>query len=77
MAKSKTKTKETYAPDYITLNGHTYEKISNDSVNVEIDLAIDVIELLDNSVKNGEFVSRGDAVRSILRRKIEELSNKK
>jgi hypothetical protein len=77
MAKIKTKTKATYAPDYITLNGHTYEKISNDSVNVDLDLADDVIELLDKSVKKGEFVSRGDAIRSILRKKIEELSNKK
>jgi hypothetical protein len=73
MVKSKTKIKKTYAPDYITLNGHTYEKISNDTVSVELDLDDDVMELLDKSVKKGEFVSRGDAIRTILRRKIEEL----
>jgi hypothetical protein len=59
--------------DYIIIDGVTYEKMSNDSVNVELDLASDVIDCLDDLVKKGKFVSRGDAIRTILRKKIEQI----
>jgi hypothetical protein len=59
--------------DYIIIDGVTYEKMSNDSVNVDLDLASDVIDYLDDLVKKGKFVSRGDAIRTILRKKIEQI----
>lgn len=62
----------TFSPDYVKLNGNVYEKISNESVNVELDLAEDVLSRIDHLVETGKFVSRGDAIRSILRDVIKE-----
>jgi len=64
-------TKKKINPDYITVNGSTYEKISDNSVEVSLDLESDVLDDLTSLVKEGKFVSIGDAVRHILRRKLE------
>ncbi|CAB4141188.1 hypothetical protein UFOVP410_27 [uncultured Caudovirales phage] len=61
------------APDYIVKNGFTYEKMSSCSVDVELELRLDILQALDKLVSDGKFVSRGDAIRSILRQKIESL----
>ena len=53
--------------DYIAVNGHLYERVSPDSKNVEFDLAEDVLSKIDGRIDSGEFVSRGDAIRHILR----------
>jgi hypothetical protein len=53
--------------DYISVNGHVYERVSSDSKNVEFDLAEDVLSKIDGRIDSGEFVSRGDAIRHILR----------
>lgn len=58
---------KSFSPDYITLNGNVYEKISNESVNVELDLAEDALNRIDHLIETGKFVSRGDAIRNILR----------
>ncbi len=71
-SKSTVKTSNTFAPDYITVNGHVYERQSGDCVNVEIDIKSDVLDHLDQLVENGKYVSRGDAVRDILRNMIRE-----
>lgn len=71
---SKTKTSvpsNSFAPDYITVNGHVYECTTQGSVNVEIDLEEDVLDQIDGLVTNGKYVSRGDAVRDILRNMID------
>lgn len=73
--RSKRKMKKTVSPNYITYNGSTYEKLSDDSVNVELDMQEDVLDDLNNLVKSGKFVSIGDAVRYILRRKLEEVES--
>jgi len=70
-------TKPKVSSDYIIIDDVTYEKMSNDSVNVELDLASDVIDCLDELVKSGKFVSRGDAIRTILRNKIEQIEMEK
>ncbi|MFN4975286.1 MAG: ribbon-helix-helix domain-containing protein [Bacteroidota bacterium] len=69
---SKNLKSKSFSPDYITLNGNVYEKISNESVNVELDLAEDVLSRIDHLVETGQFVSRGDAIRSILRDVVKE-----
>lgn len=65
------KSKKKDNPSYIKVNGSTYEKVSDDSVEVAIDLEEDVLDQLTSLVKEGKFVSIGDAVRYILRRKLE------
>lgn len=68
---SKTTKKKKVNPNYIKVNGSTYEKVSDDSVEVSIDLESDVLDELTSLVQEGKFVSIGDAVRYILRRKLE------
>lgn len=63
-------------PDYIVINGVTYEKMSKDSVNFELDLQEDVLTHIDSLISSGKFVSRGDAIRTILRNKLDELDKK-
>lgn len=67
--------KRKYSPNYIQINGQWYEKVSANSVNVELDLSQDVLEDIDDLVASGKFISRGDCIRTILRRKIEELDS--
>lgn len=57
--------------DYITVNGHVYERVSSTSKEVQFDLAEDVLSQIDGSVDSGQFVSRGDAIRHILRKILE------
>lgn len=64
------KTTQTPA-DYIKVGTHTYERISTKSVEVEMDLAEDVLKTIDSYIVSGKYVSRGDAIRDILRRVIE------
>lgn len=54
--------------DYITVAGHVYEKVSSTSKEIEFDLAEDVLNTIDNYIESGKYVSRGDAIRDILRR---------
>lgn len=68
---SKNKVSSAFAPDHITVNGHAYERQSNKSVEVELELEADVLDKLDALVENGTYVSRGDAVRDILRNMIQ------
>lgn len=58
-------------PHYITHRGYTYERLSKKTREVEFDLAEDVLTKIDNLITSGTYVSRGDAVRDILRRMIE------
>lgn len=74
--KSNSKTKPSvpsnvFAPDYITVNGHVYERTAQGSVNLELDLEEDVLDQIDGLVTDGKYVSRGDAVRDILRNMID------
>ncbi len=62
-------------PNYITVNGDVYEKLSDSSVEVEFDLQEDVYDQLTRLVKDGKYVSIGDAVRHILRMKLESLES--
>lgn len=64
-------TKKTASPDYVKIKGQLYEKISSTSKEVELDLAEDVLNLIDRHIDSGKYVSRGDAIRDILRRAIE------
>lgn len=64
-------TKKKSAPDYITVGDHLYERISKLSKEVELDLAQDVLEKIDRHISAGRYVSRGDAIRHILRTVIE------
>lgn len=57
--------------DYITVDGHVYERISSTSKEFEVDLAEDVLNTIDNYIESGKYVSRGDAIRDILRRVME------
>lgn len=63
--------------DYIVIDGVTYEKLSHNSVSVKLDIQQDVLKSLDALVKSGSFVSRGDAIRTILRKKIEQMGLEK
>lgn len=67
MNKKKRKT-----PNYITLDGNCYEKISNNSVEVELELGVDVLAKIDSLITKGEFISRGDCIRTILREAIKD-----
>lgn len=59
------------APHTIKRDGHVYERISKRSKEVEFDLAEDVLNKIDSLIQEGHYVSRGDAIRDILRRAIE------
>lgn len=79
--KKKTVTKKTTKrkadhPQYVIIDGYAYERLEKDSVNVEIELEDDVLAKLDKLITNGTYVSRGDAVRDILRQMIREKSKK-
>lgn len=63
-------------PDYITKNGCRYEKISTNSVEIELDIEKDVLKQIDQCIDAGEYVSRGDAIRDILRKTVEKLNKK-
>lgn len=74
MKKKQTKkTKKRNNPNYITVNGDVYEKLSSSSVDVELDLQEDVYNQLNDLVTDGKYVSIGDAIRDILRTKIRSL----
>lgn len=55
------------APDYIERDGDVYERLSKKSKPVALDLAEDVVQKIDRLVDEGKYVSRGDAIRDILR----------
>lgn len=63
--KPATKQKKTAATDYITVKGATYERVVGETL--ELDLRLDLIDRIDGLVAEGKYVSRGDAIRSILR----------
>lgn len=58
--------------DYITVNKATYEKLSSSSQTVRLEIRQDILNALDSLIEKGHFVSRGDAIRHILRVKLEE-----
>ena len=62
--------KNKFAPNYVKLNDATYERLNKDTVEIELDLEHDVLEQLDNFMKSEGFVSRGEALRYILRETI-------
>jgi hypothetical protein len=68
-------TPSNFSPDYITLNGHTYERLEDHTVNVELDIEDDVLDQLNVLVKSGKYVSVGDAVRHILRSMIDSIDH--
>lgn len=69
-------TKINSSPNYISHNGHRYEKVSSGSVEVSLDLEETVLEKLNALVEQGTYVSLGDAVRDILRTQIREATKK-
>lgn len=69
--KTNTSRKNKHAPHTIKHRGHSYERLSKTSKEVEFDLASDVLHKIDMLVTEGKYVSRGDAIRDILRRVIE------
>lgn len=71
MKKKAGKTKRQVPPHTIKRNGHVYERVSKRSKEVELDLAEDVLNKIDSLIEDGQYVSRGDAIRDILRRIIE------
>lgn len=63
-------------PRYIEVDGYAYERLEQNGEDVEIELETDVLNKLDQLVTNGIYLSRGDAVRDILRQMIREKSEK-
>lgn len=76
MERKRTLKKKKAAPDYISVDGQAYEKISNNCISVSLDLACDVVEKIDKQVESGKYVSRGDAIRHIVREMISEKNSK-
>ena len=74
--KRSVQTKKSAATDYISVDGQAYEKISNNSVEIAFDLACDVLDKIDKQVESGKYVSRGDAIRHIIREVIAEKNSK-
>lgn len=62
--------------NYISYSGNVYEKISDSCEDIEIELQIDVLNKLTGLVDSGKFVSIGEAVRHIIRLKLQELEQK-
>lgn len=67
---SKVKKRKT-PPHQIEHKGYIYERVSKKSKQIEVDLADEVVTKIDTLIDQGKYVSRGDAVRDILRRIIE------
>lgn len=68
---NKPRQKKTVAADYLHRNGFVYEKVVGETV--ELELREDVVQQLDSLVAEGKYVSRGDAIRSILREYVGKL----
>ena len=59
--------------NYIEVDGQTYERIQIDNhVNLELDLSEETIKQLDEMMVAGNYISRGEVIRSILRKFIAE-----
>lgn len=63
--------KKKQPPQTIKRGGYVYERLSKKGKEVEFDLAEDVLNKIDTLIAGGQYVSRGDAIRDILRRMIE------
>lgn len=59
------------ASPYIEVDGNVYELISSKSTTLTLDLAQDVLSKIDREVDRGVYLSRGDAIRHIIRTMIE------
>jgi hypothetical protein len=66
------KTKKSNLPNYLTVNETCYEKVSDNSVEVDLELHVDIIEKIDKLIEEGKYISRGDFIRSVLRQMIED-----
>lgn len=55
------------APAYVDLNGAKYERMGDNTVEIELELDEDTLDKLDCVVRSEGFVSRGEALRYILR----------
>ena len=67
MKKAKSKRDCKTPPLYIKRDGYSYERVSKNSKTLALDLAEDVIQKIDRLVDDGKYISRGDAIRDILR----------
>jgi Arc/MetJ-type ribon-helix-helix transcriptional regulator len=58
--------------EYITVDGSTYEKLSSKSQTVRLAVRADILNALDILIEQGKYLSRGDAIRHILRSQMEK-----
>lgn len=58
--------------NYIEVDGIIYERMESETVNVELDFDSDVMDQLNDMVKNGPWVSKQELIRHILREAMEK-----
>jgi Arc/MetJ-type ribon-helix-helix transcriptional regulator len=59
-------------PDYVTIDGHVFERVSAKTIKLELDFDASTRNLLDQMVATGKYINIQDVVRSALRAKLEE-----
>jgi hypothetical protein len=55
------------APEYVTQSGVTYEKVYENTVNVDLDLELSLLESIAKKARSGSYVSDQEFIRDILR----------
>lgn len=58
--------------EYITVDGSTYEKLSSKSQTVRLEVRADILNAIDLLIEQGKYLSRGDAIRHIIRAQMEK-----
>lgn len=69
----KSKTIRKIGSELIEVDGQVYEKVSSNSVELELDLGEDILQKLNGFINQGRYVSLGDAIRDILRTELRNL----
>lgn len=57
-------------PDYIRFRGFTYERITVDAANIDVDLDEDVSQMLEETLAQGGYVNIQEIIRAALRNAI-------
>ena len=54
-------------PSHIKIDGHVYERLEVKTVSLNIDLEPDVVKLIDDRMKAGNYVNSQEVIREALR----------
>jgi hypothetical protein len=62
--------KKKEAPEYIQVDGVWYERMEGETVQMELNFDDSTLKKLDELMKKGNFVSRGECLRATIRKQL-------